>query len=218
MGSVQIFCGCMNDEERLNSIIRNGKTCAMVGYNYLDYSKNNFEVWTNYECSFAEYENIGMQAMIDKIRNEDISNRKIIMSVTELGDILDSIGSNRDEVLFINAFLRQLGKFGGENGEVLFRGDLQRFNDLQKRFRIHTTDILIPGKFHLDNNTMCNSSKCKRPHKIKVYSEKPMYNDCVKIFNAVKVGAMYNTYQITKDKLKIPTKKEIAILEQNGED
>jgi hypothetical protein len=215
MGSVQIFCGCIDDEERSNSIIRNGKTCAMTGYSYLDYDKN-WEIWTNYTCSFAEFENIGMQAMIDKIRQEDMSNRKIVMCITELGDILDSCGSTQNEILFINAFLRQLGKIGGENGQVVVRGDLQRFNDLQKRFRIHVSDRLIPAKFHRDDNTMCNSSKCKRPHRIKVYSDKPYYPDPVKIFKAEVVGKLYDTYQITKDKLKIPTKKEMEILESNG--
>ena len=217
MGSVQIFCGCIDDEERNNSIIRNGKTCGMVGYDYLDYKKG-WEIWTNFSCSFAEYENIGMQAMIDKIRKEDMSDRKIVMSITEIGDILDSCGSTQAEILFINNFLRQLGKIGEENGQVIVRGDLQRFNDLQKRFRIHTSDILIPAKFHRDNNTMCNSSKCKRPHKIKVMSHKPWYPDKpVKIFNALVVGKMYNTYQVVKDTLKIPSKKDLKILE-NSED
>ena len=217
MGSVQIFCGCIDDEERRNSIIRNGKTLAMVGFDYLDYEKG-WEIWTNFSCNFAEYENIGMQSMIDKIRKEDMTNRKVIMSVTEIGDILDSCGSTQNEILFINAFLRQLGKIGEENGQVILRGDLQRFNDLQKRFRIHTSDIFISGKFHRDDNTMCNSSKCKRPHKIKVMQEKPRYDDKpVRIFNAVIVGKMYDTYQVVKDQLKIPSKKELKIIE-NGED
>ena len=212
MGSVQIFVGCLDDEERINSIIRNGKTLAMTGFSYLDHLKG-YEIWTNYSCDFAEYENIGFQAMIDKIRNEDMTKRKIVMNVTELGDILDSCGSTTAEILFCNAFLRQLGKIGEENGEVIFRGDLQRFKDLQKRFRIHSSDILIPAKFHRDDDTICNSSKCKRPHRVKVYPYKPYSETPLKIFNATIVGKMYNTYQITRDKLKIPSKKEQQILD-----
>lgn len=215
MGAVQLFVGCIDDEDRDNSIIRNGKTLGMTGFNYLDYL-NGAEVWTNYSCKFAEIENIGFQSMIDRLKKEENNgtlNRKIILSVSELGDILDSIGSTTNEVLFINSFLRQIGKLGEDKGEIIFRGDLQRFFDLHKRFRIHTTNILIPAKFHIDDNTLCNSPKCKRKHKVKVYSYKPFYEKVIKIFDAEKVGNLYNTYQIIKDTLKIPSKKEMQLLE-----
>ena len=43
--------------------------------------------------------------------------------------------------------------------------------------------------------------------------EKPRYDDKpVRIFNAVIVGKMYDTYQIVKDTLKIPSKKELKII------
>jgi len=212
--AVQIFIGCIDEEIRHTSIVRNGKTCAMTGFSYLDYKKG-WEIWTNYACSFAKFQNIGFQAMIDKIRNEDMTHRHVVMNITELGDILDSVGSKTAEVLFCNAFLRQIGKIGDSTGEIIFRGDLQRYNDLHKRFRIHTTEVLVPTKFHIDDNTQCNGNKCPRPHKIKVYlySQYPIYEDKpLKIFNATKIGKMYNTYQVSYDHLKIPSRKELEKL------
>lgn len=220
MGSVQIFIGCIDEEQRNTSIIRNGKTLGMVGFNYLDYLKG-WEIWTNYTCKFAEYENIGMQGMINKLKKEDIGSRKIVMSVSELGDILDSIGSTTNQVLFINSFLRQIGKIGGSEGEVLFRGDLQRFFDLHKRFRIHTTEIIIPVKIHMDDKTQCNAIKCKRPHQIECYLYKPCLPELdetpIQIFNSQEVGKLYDTYQIVKDKLIIPSKKELEKMGKDGE-
>lgn len=222
MGSVQIFVGCIDDEDRTNSIIRNGKTCAMTGFNYIDAQKG-YEIWTNYTCKFATCENIGMQAMIDKIKRESPIKRKIVMAVSELGDILDSCGSTQNEILFINGFLRQLGKIGGNEGSITFRGDLQRFNDLHKRFRLHTSNILIPAKYHykliggkvvIEQNDMCNSSKCQKKHVIKVYSHKPFYEKPVQMFYADRIGQQYDTYQIIKDTLKIPTKKELEQMER----
>ncbi|MDD2208260.1 MAG: hypothetical protein PHU45_02775 [Bacilli bacterium] len=209
--AVQIFIGCIDEEVRHTSIVRNGKTCSMVGFNYLDYL-NGWEIWTNYACNFAKFENIGFQAMIDKIRAEDMTHRHVVLSVTELGDILDSVGSKTQEVLFCNAFLRQIGKIGDSTGEIIFRGDLQRYNDLHKRFRIHTTEVLVPVKFHQDDDTQCNANKCKRPHKIKVYlySPYPAFEEKpLKVFDAMKIGKMYNTYQVSYDHLKIPSRKEL---------
>lgn len=216
--SVQIFIGCIDEEPRNTSIIRNGKTAAMTGFSYLDHEKG-WEIWTNYSCSFAEHENIGMQAMINKLKKEDMSHKKVVMCVSELGDILDSVGSTTNQVLFINSFLRQIGKIGGSEGEVLFRGDLQRFFDLHKRFRIHSTEIMIPVKVHMDDKTQCNSIKCKRNHQIEVYLYKPCLPELddkpIQIFNAQEVGKLYDTYQIVKDKLTIPSKKELERIEKN---
>ncbi|MGO9387076.1 MAG: hypothetical protein ACLPWD_03405 [Methanobacterium sp.] len=208
MGSVQIFIGCIDEEIRNTSIIRNGKTCAMTGFNWLDW-KYGWEVWANYQCSFASV--MGFQAMIDKIRTEDLSNRKIILSVTEFGQILDSVGSKMNQVLFCDYFFRQIGKIGGTTGEILFRGDLQRFASLHKRIRIHVTDILVPVKFHKDDDTQCNGTKCLRPHKIKVYyyNPNPEFDKPLKIFDAEKIGKMYDSYEICKDFLNLPNEKEL---------
>lgn len=214
--SVVCFAGCVNNEERNTPIIRNGKTCSMTGYGYLDHL-NRCEIWSNYYTNFSS-EVIGLQKMIDKLRTEEI-DRHIILLVSEMGDLLDAIGSSQQEVLFINAFLRQLGKIGEDKGEVTLYYDVQRFNDIHLRMRIHTNVLLIPEKYHMDN-TPCYLSKCKKDHKIYVYSNTPYHPRPVKCFNAKKIGEItgYNTYEIMKDTLKIPSKKEYAKMLMEGKE
>jgi hypothetical protein len=205
---ITAFVGCINNEVRDTPIIRNGKTCAMTGFGYLNHLSG-CEVWSNYYTNFSTRV-IGLQEMIDTLKSGDVDKRINIL-VTEMGDLLDAIGSSQKEILFINSFVRQLGKIGRDIGEVIFYYDCQRFNDIALRLRIHTNTVLIPAKYHMDN-IPCYSTKCKKDHKIFVYSYKPPQDDPIKCFNARKIGetTKYDTYEIAKDVLYIPSKKEFA--------
>ena len=194
------FIGCIDEEEINTPISGNGKTCGMTGFGKLD-NDNGKTVWSNYKTSFSN-EVMGMQGMINKLKNETI-DFELVLLVSEIQNILDSCGSSQNEILFIDNFLRQLRKVGEDTGSVDLYYDNQRFMSLQKRLRIHTTNILVPYKTHF-NNTACYSTKCKDRHKIFIYSWKPFLLKEIVIFDATEVGKLYNTYEIVYDKLDIP--------------
>lgn len=195
------FVGTMNDESN-TPISGNGKTCSETGYAYLDYLKGK-EVWSNYYTTFSS-KVMGMQAMIEEIGDE--AHPDLILVVSEMQQVLNSIGSTYDQILFIDAFASQLRKL-----DVDLYWDTQRFNNIHKRLRIHTDVILIPHKYHFDNSP-CNFNRCKLPHKIYVYSQKPFISKVRKIFDATKVGQLYDTNEIIFDKLNIPSRKQVKAM------
>jgi len=190
--------GTMNDETNC-PISGNGKTCSMVGYAYLDYLKGK-HIWSNFETTFSE-EVIGMQKMIEQIGDKE--HPDTILLISEMQQVLNSIGSSYDQILFIDMFASQLRKL-----DVDLYYDTQRFNNIHKRLRVHTDVILIPKKYHIDNSP-CNFNRCMKPHKIYIYSEKPYINEHRIIFDASRVGQLYNTKEIVMDKLIIPSRKKV---------
>lgn len=198
------FIGCYDEEVIKAPISGNGKTCGMTGYGKLD-SDSGKTVWSNYKTSFSN-EILGMQGMINKIKKETI-DYDLVLLVSEIQNILDSCGSTQNEILFIDNFLRQLRKVGEDKGSVDLYYDNQRFMSLQKRLRVHTTNILIPYKTHIDNSP-CYSTKCKDKHWIYIYSHKPFVENPLIIFDAVEVGRLYDTYEVVYDNLDIPRKNK----------
>lgn len=192
------FVGTMNDESD-TPISGNGKTCSMTGYAYLDYLQGK-HIWSNYETTFSE-EIIGMQSMIEKIGADEKPDT--ILLISEMQQVLNSIGSTYDQILFIDSFASQLRKL-----DVDLYYDTQRFNNIHKRLRIHTDVILIPHKYHLDN-TQCNFNRCLKPHKIYIYSQKPFHQKHRVCFDASEVGKLYRTKEIVMDKLCIPSKQKV---------
>lgn len=199
--SIIAFVGTINDESN-TPISGNGKTCSMTGVSYLDSVKGR-TVWSNYHTVFSD-EVIGMQAMIEKIGNEP--HPGLILCVSEMQQVLNSIGSTYDQILFIDMFASQLRKL-----DVDLYYDTQRFNNIHKRLRIHTDNIFVPYKCHMDNRP-CNFNRCMKPHKIFLYSHKPRKDKWCAIFDASKVGKLYNTKEIVMDKLIIPSKKKVKEL------
>lgn len=194
---ITAFVGTMSDESE-TPIRGNGKTLSMTGLSYLDYLSGR-KVWSNYQTTFAE-EVLGMQSMIEKIGAEPKPD--LVLCVSEMQQVLNSIGSTNEQILFIDMFASQLRKL-----DVDLYYDTQRFNNIQKRLRIHTDVILIPMKTHLDN-VPCNFDRCLKPHKIFLYSVKPRKPKYRCVFNAENVGKLYNSKEIILDKLDIPSKKK----------
>lgn len=206
---ITAFVGTVNDE--LHTTIRgNGKTCSMTAVGYMAHCQGQ-RIISNYTTTFSD-EVMGLQAMIDAIKEEskllkegEIEESRFknsMLLVSEMQKILNSIGSSTQEILFIDSFCSEIRKH-----DLDLCYDTQRFNNIQKRLRIHTDVILQPFKFHMDNK-QCNFDRCKKPHKIYLYSYKPHMPKVRKIFDAVRVGKMYNSNEIIFDQLKIPNKKK----------
>lgn len=195
------FVGTIDDESD-TPISGNGKTCSMTGVAYLDYLSGK-EIWSNYETTFSS-QVIGMQKMIEEIG--DTPHPDLILCISEMQLVLNSIGSSINQVLFIDMFASQLRKL-----DVDIYYDTQRFRNIHKRLRIYTDVIYVPLKCHMDN-TPCNNNRCMKPHKIFLYAHKPYIRKWRKVFDASKVGKLYNTKEIVTDKLVIPTKKRVKEL------
>jgi len=214
--SVKAFVGCM-DEESACPISGTGKTCSMTGFGYFNHLDKK-TVWSNYYTDFSD-EVMGFQKMINKIQNElkplthfdsEIDERPdLILLITETQEILNSCGSENNKILFVDSFAHQLRKYG-----VDMYYDTQRYANIQKRLRSHTDTILIPFKRHYDLSP-CYISRCKKPHYVDVYSQKPYLPNAIIRFNAVEVGKMYNTYQVVLDKINIPTKRDLLEMSKN---
>jgi len=192
------FIGTLDDESD-TPISGTGKTCSMTGYGYLDYMEGN-KIYSNYHTDFSE-KVIGFQAMINELQGVFSPNTKLLVS--EMQNVLNSIGSTQQQVLFIDSFASQLRKI-----DVDLYYDTQRLMNIHKRLRVHTDVILIPYKTHMDNKA-CYFNRCKKPHKIFVYSHKPFKEKPVMCFDAVEVGKMYKTYEIIYDVLNIPKKGKV---------
>lgn len=191
------FVGTVDDESE-TPISGNGKTCSMTGIAYLDSLKGK-TIWSNYQTTFSDRV-IGMQKMIDEIGGTP--HPDLILCISEMQLVLNSIGSSYDQILFIDMFASQLRKL-----EVDLYYDTQRFNNIHKRLRIHTDVRFIPFKTHMDNSS-CKFNRCMKPHKIYLYSDKPFFPKPKICFDASKVGKLYNTKEIVMDKIIIPKKKK----------
>ena len=198
------FIGTMDDESE-TPISGTGKTCSMVGFGYMDFLEKN-KVYSNFNTNFSE-EVIGFQAMINKLKGVPSPNVKLMVS--EMQNVLNSIGSTNQQVLFIDSFASQMRKI-----DVDLYYDTQRFMNIHKRLRVHTDVILIPYKTHLDNQP-CYFNRCKKPHKIYVYSQKPFKSKPIICFDASEVGKKYDTYEIIYDTLNIPKKSKETV--ENGD-
>lgn len=192
------FVGTVDDESNL-PISGNGKTASMTGFSYMDFMANR-TIWSNYYTDFSE-KVCGMQEMINIIGK--IPHPNLILCISEMQLVLNSIGTTYNQILFIDSFASQLRKL-----DVDLYYDTQRFRNIHKRLRIHTDVIMMPLKTHMDNS-VCKFNRCKKPHKIYVFQNKPEPKNLEPkiIFNASKIGQHYDTNEIIFDKIIIP--KEI---------
>ena len=196
------FVGTISDVSE-TCIRGNGKTCSMTGVAYLAHMEGQ-KIYSNFKTTFSE-EVIGVQAFIDNLRKSPKKYADCIYMATEFQKILNSLGSSTKEVLFIDGFCSELRKL-----DIDFFYDTQRFNNIHLRMRIHTDYIFQPFKYHMDN-TPCNIDRCKKPHKICLHSAKPFSPKIKKIFDATKVGQLYNTKEICYDELRVPNKNKRGV-------
>jgi len=191
------FVGTIYEESKC-PISGNGKTGSMSGVLMLDHYKRNKVIWTNYETDFSD-KVCGLQEMINTINETRCDN--LILGISEMGQILNSLGSKTNQVLFIERFVSQLRKL-----HVELYYDAQRFKSIHLRLRTFTDIIYIPKKFHMDS-TPCNYNLCRKPHKVSLYAYKPDKGNEPRItFDMAKVGQHYNTDEVIYDKIVL--KKE----------
>lgn len=190
------FVGTIYEDSKC-PISGNGKTGGMTGVSFLDHENKGKTIWSNYYTDFSE-KVCGLQGMIDEIGDE--RHDDLILCISEMGQILNSIGSKNNQVLFIEQFISQIRK---QHIEVYY--DVQRFRSIHLRLRAFTDVIFIPRKYHFDGSE-CNYNLCKKPHMISLYLYKPVpSHDRPRItFDMGKVGRHYDSDQIIHDKIRLP--------------
>jgi hypothetical protein len=183
-------------EDSQTPISGNGKTGGMTAFAFLDHENKGKTIWSNYETDFSE-KICGMQEMIDCIGDEQ--HEDLILCVSEMSQILNSIGSKNNQVLFIEKFVSQIRK-----QKIELYWDTQRFRSIHLRLRAFTDIIFIPRKYHFDG-LECNYNLCKKPHKVGIFSYKPPQDQIEPLiyFNMVKVGKHYNSDEIIYDKINL---------------
>jgi len=178
----------------------NGKTGGMTGIAMLDHYQKNKTIWSNYYTDFSD-KVCGLQEMIDEIGDEQ--HPDLILCISEMGQILNSLGSKTKQVLFVEKFVSQIRKL-----EIELYWDAQRFRSIHLRLREFTDVIFIPRKYHFDG-LECNYNLCKKPHKVSLYCYKPeQENNEPKIsFDMSKVGLHYDHKEVIYDKITLADKE-----------
>ena len=77
----------------------------MVGVSYMDHIIKNKTIWSNFKTDFSENV-MYLQEMIDIIGDEPHEN--LILTISEMQKILNSIGAKGKQVLFIEKFVSQI--------------------------------------------------------------------------------------------------------------
>jgi hypothetical protein len=193
----------MIDDEIIDTCIRgNGKTNVLTYYLYR-YHLQGKEIWTNYYTTFSD-EIIGFQEMINKLkemkRNEEKIN--VILGVTEMQELISSIGSTKTQELFISSFANQIRKL---NTDCLY--DTQIFKNINIKLRRHTENVRIPIKLHRDFKP-CNFDRCEELHLIEIHSYIPFKREALRVIKAYEVGKLYNSMDVVIDTLEIPKEEK----------
>lgn len=195
----------IDDEETDRCPRGNGKTNVLTYFLY-KYHIKGYQVWTNYYTTFSN-KIIGFQEMINllkkmkkeneilKAEGKPIQKYKIVLGVTELQEIINSVGSTTAQVLFVDSFTSQIRKL---DVDCLY--DTQILKHLHKRVRRHTERIIIPIKMHTDYQE-CNYDRCQKKHLISINSFKPFKKHPLKIIKAWEVGKLYNSSEMIYDKI-----------------
>lgn len=203
------FVGMLDNEYTENCIRGNGKTCSMVFYLYLYYLQG-YEVWTNFYTTFSKVK--GFQQMINDLRKLRAENKnyKIVLGVSEMQDLINSVGSTTEQTKFVSSFANQIRKL---DVDCLY--DAQILKNVHIGLRRHTEHIRIPFKYHKDGME-CNFDRCDKDHIIEVFSQKPFKKKAVKRIRAWIVGQLYDSKEMIYDVLEIPKDDKKKKVEDNG--
>jgi hypothetical protein len=195
--------GLIDDEITESCIRGNGKTCTLTYYGY-KYHKLGKIIWSNYYTTFSD-EVIGFQEMITRLKEMKANEEKInvILLVTEMQELISSVGSDKYQTLFVDSFANQMRKL---NVDCLY--DTQVLKSIQIKLRRHTENIRIPFKLH-ENLEPCNFDRCEKKHFIDIYSYKPFQKFPIRRIKAWEVGKLYRSSDVVIDKLELPKTQSI---------
>jgi hypothetical protein len=213
--SVYGIAGTIEDEQDL--IKGNGKTNTCVFFGASAYCTGR-RVIANIKTSFSE--SMRIDEMIKNITYDIIHCKKanlplqkseywnVVLLMDELDKFLNSLGSSAYVVNFVDRMVSQIRKINGD----LYHTE-QRWDNLHRRMRLQTDQILKPKKRHYSppygNGHYCYVDKCEEPHAIEVWSYYPPSNEPLIVLDAATVGKWYNSWEFVAD---LPNIKEIKAI------
>lgn len=172
----------------------NGKTVTQTYYLLRDGIRDKRDVITNYYTDFSKV--ASTKEIIDLFLNSQLENNAI--GIDEIAGIFNSYGSNQKVIKFGQKLFSQSRKY-----DVDVYCTWQRFNDLHIRIRAFMDIILVPLKVHADTFQDCRNTRCKKEHRILVYSSLPFRRKPIKIINPAEVGKHFDTNQIINEEISI---------------
>ena len=180
-------------EDTMSGTIRGiGKTAAMTLYSYYEKTLKNRKIYTNYYTDFSD-----TIESCQNILNHVFENKQnnSLIALTEMHNIINSLGSKNKQVQFIDKFASQIRKL---DCDMLY--DTQRFHNIHIRLQLHTDVIFLMEKRHLDGN-ICRNDRCKLDHEIYIYRYLPYYPYWLRKFNPAIIGQHYDSGEVVYDQL-----------------
>jgi hypothetical protein len=170
----------------------NGKTLAMTFYLGMDKEEGR-QIITNYHTTFSEL--MTVKEMIDYIMSTELKN--ISIGIDEMQLIFNSLGRKRAKTELITTMITQTRK---RKVDIYFT--TQRWMLIDKILRDMTAYVIVPQKMHSDGEE-CFLDSCSRPdHQIIVNCMIPYKPIPLRILHANKVGQLYNSNEIIKEKFE----------------
>lgn len=178
-------------------ICGNGKTATMVYYLREVRTLQDREIITNFWTTFSTY----MSAQ--EIFEGFFDRQYVTYGISEIQKFLNSIGNQKTKV-WIEGLVAQRRKL-----HIDIFWDSQRWMSVDNRLREHTMNggrIYVPRKYHCEDGSECKEEDCQEKHYIKVFVDKPLgIIDPVAIFDCEEIGRLYDTDEIIRDNLVVPT-------------
>lgn len=174
----------------------NGKTLSMVYYLYQDYKRGR-RVITNFYTTFSE-----QKPLLDITTGVlDTDLQDVSLGFTEIQTVLNSLGTKSNIITFIDEMVSQTRK---RNVSIMW--DTQRWMNVHIRLREQTDIVIKPFKTHTDK-AVCYKDSCNEKHYIFVMSEVPKRYSPLVVLDAEKVGALFDSNQIIREKKTLPSPK-----------
>lgn len=189
------ICGTYDDTKN-GSIRGNGKTMTAVYFGYEAYL-NGQKVYTNFYTDFSEM--ITLNELLDLFKNDKLKDTLVILDEAQV--YLMNLGVKAVVLKqIINLFIAQTRK---RNVNVILT--TQRYKNLHKQLRMQCDLVLLPIKYHVDDNgniaDICPKDNCNRQHVIMVFNT--MTNEYLNlVLFPTKIGDMYNSDEIVLDEFK----------------
>jgi hypothetical protein len=171
----------------------NGKTATVTDCLARDHIYQNKIIFTNYWTDFSE--KMDTFDILDKIQ-EDKSMVNISIGLDEFQEILTSLGEPKKKTKYIRRVINQSRK---KQLDIYITAPC--FKDINNRIREATDIIIVPKKFHVNDNSRCYMDNCMREHYITIFSFKPFIKSPIRIFNPKYIGKHYNTYEIINENI-----------------
>ncbi|RPH75737.1 hypothetical protein EHM76_00970 [bacterium] len=171
----------------------NGKGITQNYFGFADFTKGR-EIYSNYHTKFSIYKRT--QYIIDMILNEDL--QKVTILIDEIQSILNSLGSKGAQILFIDTAAAQFRKI-----ECDLYWASQRWMNVNNRMRLQTENVLLPCKFHYEDDSACFLDRCKKLHYIEVNQVQPYIEEPIITLHAPIIGQLYDTNEMIIDELNL---------------